>query len=67
MNAQQLAQAARADAKQYAGVFSDEIVRKLELAYVAQWLDMQDVGHLTEAGRTAYNAIDSLRVCRPAA
>jgi hypothetical protein len=62
MNAVDLAKAAQQDAKQYAGMFAPAVVRKLELAYIAQWLDMQDLSVRAKAATTACSAIDFLRI-----
>lgn len=62
MNAVTLAQAAQQDAKQYAAVLSPALVRKLELAYIALWLDAQDLSIRAKAATTACSAMDFLRI-----
>ena len=58
MNCIELAKAAQTDAKQYASVLSAELVRKVELAYIAQWLDSQDLSCRAKAATTACSAIE---------
>ena len=62
MNFIELAKAARDDAKQYATVLSPALVRKIEFAYIAQWLDAQDLSVRSKAATTACSAIDMLRI-----
>jgi hypothetical protein len=62
MNAIELAKAAQQDAQQYASVLSSALVRKVELAYIAQWLDAQDLSVRARAATTACSAIDFLRI-----
>lgn len=62
MNAIELAKAAQQDAKQHAAVLSAALVRKVELAYIAQWLDKQDLSIRAKAATTACSAIDFLRI-----
>jgi hypothetical protein len=62
MNAVELARAAQKDAQAYAAVLSSALVRKVELAYIAQWLDAQDLSIRSRAATTACSAIDFLRI-----
>lgn len=62
MNCIELAKAAQADAKPYAGILSAALVRKIELAYIAQWLDQQDLSVRAKAATTACSAIEFLRI-----
>jgi hypothetical protein len=62
MNCVDLARAAQTDARQYAGVLSPALVRKVELAYIAQWLDAQDLSVRARAATTACSAIEFLRI-----
>lgn len=62
MNSIELAKAAQQDAKQYAAVLSAALVRKVELAYIAQWLDAQDLSVRAKAATTACSAIEVLRI-----
>lgn len=62
MNATELSKKAALSTAPYAGALSDQVCHKLELAYVAQWLAIQDddVG-AAAAFRTARAAIAELR------
>jgi hypothetical protein len=62
VNAEALAEAARTDAALTdGGRFSRLLVSKLELAYIAQWLDRQDGGFIAKAAETAIEAMHLLR------
>jgi hypothetical protein len=61
MNAKELAKQAAISTGPYARAFSAEILEKLELAYVANWLASQDESVQAAALRTAIDAIDAIR------
>lgn len=67
MNHITLAKQARAEASKYAAILSAELIEKLELAHIAQWLDMQDHSIRAKAADTACGAIDLLRITGPCA
>ena len=66
MNHLELAKQARQEAAKFVGILSAELVEKLELAHIAQWLDMQDHSIRANAANTACGAIEFLRISRAA-
>lgn len=62
MNCVELAKAAQQEARRYAGVLSSELIRKVELAYIAQWLENQDLSIRAKAATKACSAIEFLRI-----
>jgi hypothetical protein len=61
MNAAELAKQAALSTCRYVGVLSDDLCHKLELSYIAQWLDDQTVSVRAAAANTACKAIEQLR------
>lgn len=64
MNQVDLARQARADAAKFSGILAGDLVHKLELAYIALWLDLQDHSVRENAANTACGAIEFLRLQR---
>ncbi|MCZ8254533.1 MAG: hypothetical protein O9327_02475 [Polaromonas sp.] len=59
-----LAQQASASVTGLDKYLSEDVVFKMKLAYIAQWLANQDLDHLSVAARTAVAAIDWLHLIR---
>jgi hypothetical protein len=59
-----LANEANASVKGMDQHLSEDVVFRMKLAYIAQWLANQDLDHLSVAARTAVAAIDWLHLTR---
>lgn len=66
MNFIDLAKEAQAEAAKLNGILSADLIHKLELAHIAQWLDLQDHSVRAKAANTACGAIECLRINRAA-